>query len=199
MVKYKDKCIFEYGDVSTCSFHATKVFHTGEGGAIFCKDDDLFQKIYFSHNFGHDGPLNFHGLGINAKISEIQAAMGLTVLPFMSAILKSRKSIVKYYDENIDFSRVQKMKMRQDLDWNFSYYPILFENEESLLFAQNLLNQNNIQPRRYFFPSLNTLPYVKKQDMPISETISSRILCLPLYFDLSKDSQKLIIKLLNSL
>ena len=198
-VKYKDKCIFEYGDVSTCSFHATKVFHTGEGGAIFCKDDDLFQKIYFSHNFGHDGPLNFHGLGINAKISEIQAAMGLTVLPFMSAILKSRKSIVKYYDENIDFSRVQKMKMRQDLDWNFSYYPILFENEESLLFAQNLLNQNNIQPRRYFFPSLNTLPYVKKQDMPISETISSRILCLPLYFDLSKDSQKLIIKLLNSL
>ncbi|MFY8213233.1 MAG: DegT/DnrJ/EryC1/StrS family aminotransferase, partial [Flavobacterium sp.] len=78
-VTYKGKSIFEYGDVSTCSFHATKLFHTGEGGALFTKDPVLFQQCFYSHNFGHNGPLAFHGLGINGKISELQAAMGLTV------------------------------------------------------------------------------------------------------------------------
>ena len=67
-VKYKGKSIFEYGDVSTCSFHATKLFHTGEGGALFCKDPHLFHQLFYSHNFGHNGPLEFHGLGINGKI-----------------------------------------------------------------------------------------------------------------------------------
>ena len=90
-VEYKNKSIFEYGDVITCSFHATKLFHTGEGGAIFCKNKNLRKKIYYSHNFGHNGPLKFHGLGINGKISELQAAMGLSVLPYIDEILESRK------------------------------------------------------------------------------------------------------------
>ena len=85
-VKYKGKSIFSYGDVSTCSFHATKLFHTGEGGAIFCNDPELRHKIYYSHNFGHNGPVEFFGLGINGKISELQAAMGLSVLKYMPKI-----------------------------------------------------------------------------------------------------------------
>src|SRR5690606_26397543 len=68
-VKYQGNSIFNYGDVSTCSFHATKLFHTGEGGAIFCKDEKLNQKLFYSHNFGHSGPTDFKGLGINAKMS----------------------------------------------------------------------------------------------------------------------------------
>jgi dTDP-4-amino-4,6-dideoxygalactose transaminase len=102
-VQYKGKSIFEYGDVSTCSFHATKLFHTGEGGAVFCKDPDLFQKFFYSHNFGHNGPLDFHGLGINAKVSELQAAMGLAVLPYMEHILSERKKVVDLYDKTLDF------------------------------------------------------------------------------------------------
>jgi dTDP-4-amino-4,6-dideoxygalactose transaminase len=90
-VEYKGKSIFEYGDVSTCSFHATKLFHTAEGGAMFANDKELQHKLFYSHNFGHDGPLDFHGLGINAKISELQAAMGLSVLPHMQEILDARK------------------------------------------------------------------------------------------------------------
>src|SRR5678815_4165971 len=78
-VHYKGKTIFNYGDISTCSFHATKLFHTGEGGAVFCSDDALQQKIYYSHNFGHKGKLEFHGLGINGKMSELQAALGLAL------------------------------------------------------------------------------------------------------------------------
>jgi dTDP-4-amino-4,6-dideoxygalactose transaminase len=198
-VKYKGKSIFEFGDISTCSFHATKVFHTAEGGALFCKDDALFHKIYYSHNFGHDGPLSFHGLGINAKISELSAAMGLSVLPYMNEIFESRKSIVNYYDQNLLFSKFKNLKLRHDLTWNYSYYPIVFNNENDLLLSQKLLNENNIQPRRYFYPSLNTLPYVINSEMPISESISKRILCLPLFFDLSRSSQDVIIKILNNL
>ena len=90
-VKYKGESVFNYGDISTCSFHATKLFHTGEGGALFCSEESLRDKMFYSHNFGHNGPLDFHGLGINGKISELQAAMGLSVLPYMEEILKGRK------------------------------------------------------------------------------------------------------------
>ena len=102
-VTYNDKSIFEYGDVSTCSFHATKLFHTGEGGALFAKNPDLQHQLFYSHNFGHDGPLAFHGLGINAKISELQAAMGLAVFPNMDLILAERKIVVDYYNQNLNF------------------------------------------------------------------------------------------------
>src|SRR5690554_1140381 len=88
-VKYNGKSVFEYGDVSTCSFHATKLFHTGEGGAMFSSNAELQHKLFYSHNFGHNGPLDFHGLGINAKISELQASMGLAVIKYMDVILES--------------------------------------------------------------------------------------------------------------
>jgi dTDP-4-amino-4,6-dideoxygalactose transaminase len=180
-VSYKGKSIFEYGDVTTCSFHATKLFHTGEGGAIFCKDPALFHQLYYSHNFGHDGPLAFHGLGINGKMSELQAAMGLAVLPHMSEILSERRRIVDVYDNSLDFSRLQKLKIRKNTLWNFSYYPVIFENEEDLLFVEANLKKENVVSRRYFYPSLNTLPYLNKQDVYISDSIATRILCLPLY------------------
>lgn len=196
-VKYKGKSIFEYGDVSTCSFHATKLFHTGEGGAVFCKDPELFHKIYYSHNFGHNGPLDFHGLGINAKISELQAAMGLAVLPYMERILEERNRIVDAYNHNIDFSLIKKLLIRSTTDWNFSYYPIVFESEQKLLDVLQRLNENNIFPRRYFYPSLHNLPYVKPQNMPVSGNIAKRILCLPLFVGLDSKQIELICKIIN--
>jgi dTDP-4-amino-4,6-dideoxygalactose transaminase len=191
-VNYKGKSIFEYGDISTCSFHATKIFHTGEGGAIFCKDDTLRHKIFYSHNFGHNGPLDFHGLGINGKISELQAAMGLSVLPHIAEIFIGRKQVVDFYDENLDFTKIQKLKLRDGTEWNNSYYPVIFESEQKLLEVQKVLNENKIFPRRYFYPSLNTVQFVNKSDMPISESIASRILCLPLYVDLQLDQLEFI-------
>lgn len=183
-VRYKGKSIFEYGDVSTCSFHATKLFHTGEGGAVFCKDPELFQHIYYSHNFGHNGPLDFHGLGINAKISELQAAMGLAVYPHITAIIEGRKNAVETYHKLLNQENIKILKIRENTDWNYSYFPVLFENESLLLEAENLLKANDILPRRYFYPSLNTVPYVNSKTMPISEDIAKRILCLPLYYNL---------------
>lgn len=198
-VKYKGKSIFEYGDVSTCSFHATKLFHTGEGGAIFTNDNDLFDKIFYSHNFGHDGPTDFHGLGINAKLSELHAAMGLSVLPFMESIASKRKDTYNYYNANLNFNLFQKLIHREDADWNYSYYPIIFETEDKLLKAEGNLVQSGIIPRRYFNPSLNTINYVSSVKMPVSENIANTVLCLPFHHDLKAETLEKIIKLINSL
>ena len=198
VVTYQGKSIFEYGDISTCSFHATKLFHTGEGGALFTKDPELFHQCFYSHNFGHDGPLAFHGLGINGKISELQAAMGLSVLPYMSDILQARAEVVDLYDSLLDFDKVQKMKLREHSQWNYSYYPILFKEEVTLLKIQKELNEAQIFPRRYFYPSLNTVPFVSQQKMDISENLSSNIICLPLYIGIEKNIIKKIVKFIDN-
>ena len=195
-VTYKGKSIFEYGDISTCSFHATKLFHTGEGGAIFCRDQTLQQRIYYSHNFGHSGPHDFFGLGINAKISELQAAMGLAVLPHMEEILKARIQVVAYYDNHLDFTTLKKYTIREETAWNYSYYPVIFPSEEQLLNVLELLNKASIFPRRYFYPSLNTIEYTHGAEMPISQDTAGRILCLPLYLGIDeKIVSEIIIKI----
>jgi len=196
-VTYKGKSIFEYGDISTCSFHATKLFHAGEGGALFTKDIELFHKCFYSHAFGHLGPIDYYGVGINAKLSELQAAMGLALLPKMEFILQNRKKIVEYYLNNLNFEKVQKLHIAEKTIWNYSYFPVIFKTEAILLEAQNILNQNNIFPRRYFYPSLNKIEYTKGKKMPISESISERILCLPLYVGLSYKELKIIVDLIN--
>ena len=196
-VKFNKISIFKFGDMSTCSFHATKLFHTGEGGAMFCNDNKLFQKLFYSHNFGHNGPLEFHGLGINAKISELQSALGLAVLPHMNYIIEERKIVVDYYNNNLNLNKLQSLKIRENSEWNYSYYPVIFENEVILLQTLKALNEKQIYPRRYFYPSLNTIPYVQGKEMPISESIASRIICLPLYVGLKTQDLKKIVKIIN--
>lgn len=197
-VKYKNESLFGYGDVSTCSFHATKLFHTGEGGAVFCKDETLMHKIFYSHNFGHDGPLSFFGLGVNGKISELQAAMGLAVFPHIEEIIHARKTVVDFYNSQLNWVRIMKIKIRENTLWNYSYYPIVFESEDLLLLVQKKLNELDIFPRRYFYPSLNTIKYTNGKSMPISESISSRVLCLPLYVGLTHEQLLLISTTINS-
>lgn len=199
-VTYNGKSIFEYGDISTCSFHATKIFHTGEGGALFCKDEQLFFKLFNSHNFGHNGPEDFHGLGINAKMSELNAAMGLAVLPHFGRISKQRGNVVKLYNKHITTQKVTKIVLRNNTIWNNSYYPIIFKNEDTLLKAVAALNENNIFPRRYFYPSLNKLPYLtEKSTQKVSEEISSRILCLPIYHNLEENTVLEISQTINKI
>lgn len=197
-VEYQKKSIFDYGDISTCSFHATKLFHTGEGGAMFANDIDLQHKLFYSHNFGHNGSLAFHGLGINGKISELQAAMGLAVLPHMNQIIQERKKVVDFYNIYLCFSNFKKLKIRENTNWNYSYYPIIFKTEEKLLEVQKKLNDNEIFPRRYFYPSLNTVEYINGKQMPIAESVASRILCLPLYSGINKEELEQIVLLINS-
>jgi len=195
-VTHNGKSIFDYGDVSTCSFHATKLFHTGEGGALFCNDSGLYHQMYFSHNFGHNGPLAFHGLGINGKTSELQAAMGLAVLPYIDDIIHSRKETVEFYNDNLH-PVLQRLKIRENTHWNYSYYPVLLQSEEQLLKVQKALNDAEIFPRRYFYPSLNTIQYTKGPVMPISEDVASRVMCLPLYAGLVGSELEEIVTIIN--
>jgi dTDP-4-amino-4,6-dideoxygalactose transaminase len=198
-VSYKGKSIFEYGDISTCSFHATKLFHTGEGGALFTNSLELYEQLFSYHNFGHDGPYHFKSIGINAKMSELQGAMGLAVLPHMEAILTQRKKVTDYYNKYLDFSKVKPLKLRATTSWNYSYYPVIFNSEAELLQAEKALNKYKIYPRRYFYPSLNTIEYATGASMSISEAIASRIMCLPLYVGLKTLELEKIIALINKL
>uniref|UniRef100_UPI0039A47E1A DegT/DnrJ/EryC1/StrS family aminotransferase n=1 Tax=Ornithobacterium rhinotracheale TaxID=28251 RepID=UPI0039A47E1A len=197
-VKYKEKSIFEYGDVSTCSFHATKIFHTGEGGCLVAKDKALFERLYYMHNFGHKTPTSFYDKGINAKMSELQAAMGLAVFDHLGEIFENRRKAVALYDSLLlHTNNLKTFKVRASTEWNYHYYPIILDTENHLLDKIKALNEKGIYPRRYFYPSLNSLNYVIKQSCPISESISSRILCLPLSADISADEIELICNVLN--
>jgi dTDP-4-amino-4,6-dideoxygalactose transaminase len=196
-VTYKGKSIFEYGDISTCSFHATKLFHTGEGGALFTKDPELFHKCFYSHTFGHLGPLDYHGVGINGKISELQAAMGLTVLPHMELIIEERKKVVDFYLTNLNFGKIRSFQLEENTNWNYSYYPLIFESEDILIQVQQILNSKDIYPRRYFYPSLNKIEYTNGDKMPFSESIAERIICLPLYLGLTEKDLEEIVNLIN--
>lgn len=197
-VKYNGKSIFDYGDISTCSFHATKLFHTGEGGAAFVNKTDLYDSVFQMHNFGHDGPYDYALAGINGKISELNAAMGHAVLDDFNLILNRRKEVCDLYNNHLKFSTYKRIKIRNNTDWNFSYYPIVFQDEKRLLKVVDVLNNNDIYPRRYFYPSINTIPFIKSNTVnPISEDISKRILCLPIYHTLTVESQLRTIELIN--
>jgi dTDP-4-amino-4,6-dideoxygalactose transaminase len=197
-VKYKGQSIFNYGDVSTCSFHATKLFHTGEGGALFCQNEATKQEMWFRHNFGHDGPENYHGLGINAKMSELQAAMGISILPYMEYIISERKKVSDLYDKHLDTKQVILLKYRDDTQRNYAYYPVIFKSQTQLLELMKRLAAQDIYPRRYFYPSLEDLPYLDSKNCPIAKDIASRVLCLPLYVGLETEQQMKIIECINN-
>ena len=183
-VKYKGKSIFNYGTVSTCSFHATKVFHTIEGGAVMTNDHKLADKIRGIRSFGHKND-DYFDIGINGKNSEFHAAMGLVNFGHFSTINKHREISSSLYDSLLK-EPIIKYKYNAELDRNFSYYPIMFTSEELLLKVTEKLNNYQIYPRRYFYPSLNNLPTVTGNMCLNSEDISKRILCLPLSADITE-------------
>jgi len=195
-VRYRGKSIFNYGDISTCSFHATKLFHTGEGGAIFCKDKELHQKLFYHHNFGHKDNESFYGIGINAKMSELQAAMGLAVFPYMKDILQNRKKTINLYKKFLP--ELQQQKIREHTNWNSAYFPVVFKSEVQLLKVISKLNEKDVFPRRYFYPSLDALPYIDNQYCKISNDIASRILCLPLFYKIEDTTIKTICTTINT-
>lgn len=193
--KYNGKSLLSYGDVSTCSFHATKLFHTIEGGACIVKDDSVSSKLELQKRFGHQGDEHIR-LGINAKQSEFHAAMGLANFPYIKDIIADRKRVSDTYDQLLS-GVVGRPKAQNNLEYNYAYYPVVFKNEQELKAVFAALNKQDIFPRRYFYPSLNKLPYVARQSCPVSEDISSRIACLPLYVGLEDKNIQIIAKIIR--
>lgn len=194
--KYKGQSIFKFGDISIASFHATKLYHTIEGGAIFSSDPEIMRKVNSMRNFGHAGTDKFDGLGINGKNSEVHAAMGLVNLKFVNSILSRRKELSHYYDFALNNLTVVKLRIQKDAEFNFAYYPVIFLSENQLLKCIGALNDADIYPRRYFYPDLTALPYVSQSNLPISQNASRCVLCLPLYHTLQFSEIDRIAKLL---
>ncbi len=199
-VNYKGKSIAGLGDISTFSFHATKIFHTIEGGAIIVKDKATYDRAKLLINFGIPGYDQISELGINAKMNEFQAAMGLCILDEIDNIIESRKVVSdRYTDALSPINSLTLQHFNANATNNYAYFPVVFQSENILLNVIKELNRFEISPRRYFYPSLEKLNYVKPQVMPIADSISRRVLCLPLFGELEWGVQKKIIEIVKGL
>jgi dTDP-4-amino-4,6-dideoxygalactose transaminase len=198
-VNYKGKCLFDYGNISTTSFHATKMLNTAEGGACFTQDNEMYEKLKRIRFFGFNSEKEVVEDGSNFKMTEVHAAVGLANLTILQKALNDRKEKYFLYIELLSINPNFKFQ-KINHDSNYSYFPLIFRTEEALLKAEKALQAENIFPRRYFYPSVNTFSQIVQYTaMPQSEDISKRILCLPLYYTLSKQSIHDISKIITDI
>lgn len=196
-VTVNNRSVFDYGDISICSLHATKLYHSIEGGLIFTKDPKTLKKLAFMRNFGFNGPSAFAELGINGKNSEFHAAMGIVNLDYIDVIHHNRKNITERYDYMLAGLKARKPKWHKQSFNNYAYYPVIFEDEKLMLRCIEELQLHEIFTRRYFYPLLsNTLPYLENDVLEVAEKVSKNVLCLPLYHDLTIEEVDLISRLL---
>ncbi|SDU08231.1 DegT/DnrJ/EryC1/StrS family aminotransferase [Halopseudomonas salegens] len=196
-VNYKGKSLLEHGDASTLSFHATKLFHTGEGGAIVFKRKEDLDRAKKMINFGITGPETIEELGINAKMNELQAAMGLCVLDEMEGNMNARAEIWANYERKLAGS-VQFQKISENISYNSAYFPVVLDTEQKAIEIEKKLKEIGVWARRYFYPSLETVRFLNGQNQqPVSHDIASRILCLPIYCTLAISDQDKISKIVK--
>lgn len=191
-VTYRGSSLLDNGDISTCSFHATKLLHTIEGGAVIAKSKQISERIELIKRFGHNYDDHIT-LGINGKVSEFHAAMGLCNMKYIDEIIQEREDLAHYYDFLLENKFGVPYRGGDETKSNYSYYPVVFETENKLLHCLEKLALLDIYPRRYFYPSLNKLPYITNAaDCPVAQSISTRIACMPLYPGLSRKVIKTI-------
>jgi dTDP-4-amino-4,6-dideoxygalactose transaminase len=196
-VEINGRSVFEYGDISICSLHATKLYHSIEGGLVVTKEATLLKKLAYMRNFGFDGPEAFAELGINGKNSEFHAAMGLANLKYANAIIEKRKELTECYYEKMANVKGFFPAWNKNATNNYAYLPVIFETEALLKKVFAILNLHEIGVRRYFYPSLATaLPYLPDVKMDVADDIASRVLCLPLFYELSFEEIDLIARLI---
>lgn len=194
-VKLNGESLLVHGDCSILSFHATKLFHTVEGGAVVCRDTDIAKRVFLMSKFGHIGEDEYIDIGINAKMSELHAAMGLTLLPMLPEIIESRRQCSAWYDEFLAGAALQRPEVIEGLEYNYAYYPVVFQTHKAMMNARQSLQNLGVFPRRYFYPSLNTLPFLRntpQYSCPVSESLAMRVLSLPMYTTLSRQDIQMI-------
>jgi dTDP-4-amino-4,6-dideoxygalactose transaminase len=180
------KSALEYGDISATSLHATKLINTGEGGGCIASNDELHNKLKRIRFFGHNFEDYVIEDGFNGKMTEIHAALGLANIKYYDEILVDRKRKYLLYKEILQSDKTLSFQKNKNGQSNYAYFPVILESEKKLLKTEKKLQENNIFPRRYFYPSVNTYTkVVDYQPTPISEDISKRIFCLPLYWKLT--------------
>lgn len=189
--------VLNFGDLSVLSFHATKVFTTFEGGAIICHDETTKKRIDFLKNFGFAGETTVVAPGINAKMSEFQAALGILQLKYIDESIQKRKEIVEYYRQHLrGLPGISFFEDMPDVRHNYQYFPIVIDKN---LFGKSrddvylALKKQNIFSRRYFYPLISQFPTYRGLEsaqpgiLHVAEDITEKILCLPIYPDLDLD------------
>jgi dTDP-4-amino-4,6-dideoxygalactose transaminase len=183
---YRGEPVLNRGDISTTSFHATKMLNTSEGGGCFTKDPETFRRLQMIRFFGYNSEKDIEIKGLNGKMTEVNAAIGLANLKYLPQALTDRKTKYNLYKQTLSCN--EKLRFQKiDKGCNCSYFPLVFRNEATLHKVEKALAAEKVFARQYFHPSLNT--YTKLVDyvsMPESESLADRILCLPLYFKLSQ-------------
>lgn len=177
-VKHRGSDLSQFGDITTHSYHATKIYNSGEGGSIITKDPDLAKRIERLRFFGHNEKKDIVHEGTNAKMHEISASIGLANLEMLDKTIAHRRSITDLYKLNLVGKPVRFQRINPD-SYNYSYFPVIFETEAICLAVYTAIDSINIMPRRYFYPSVNEFEIFEKHSCPISEDISRRVLCLP--------------------
>ena len=196
-VEVNGKSIFEYGDISTCSLHATKLYHSVEGGFVVTQNAGLLKKLASIRNFGISGFDTFDELGLNGKNSEFHAAMGLANLKYIENIIAQRQALTNRYDQQLQNLKAYRPKWHRDSANNGAYYPLVFESEELMLKIVDHLKAHEIGTRRYFYPSLaSALPYLEPIALKVTDEVSKNVLCLPLFYDLTMEEVDMICRLI---
>ena len=195
-VRINGKSIYQYGDMSTASFHATKLFHTIEGGAVITENSELSERLFLCKAFGHRAE-EYYEVGINGKNSEFHAAMGLCNLPMVDEFIRQRKVIFELYLELLFGLPLRTLQIGTEITYNYAYFPVIFNTHSEMLRVKEALEREQIFPRRYFYPSLNRLPYHQGEACPVSEEISSKVLCLPFYHQLEQEDVKKIASIIR--
>ncbi len=203
-IEYNGKGIGDYGDVSMFSFHATKVFHTIEGGGLTFKDSSLTEKIKQQRNFGIEGE-NLACFGTNAKMNEFQSAMGVCNLRHIDNELELRKKVFERYNEKL--SNIDGLKLLSSdkiIKQNYAYYPILVDKQKFGINRDELMDKlakNDICARKYFYPLVSeNFEFTNDQTLktPNAKYFSRNVLCLPLYASLSLDDVDKICNVIKS-
>lgn len=195
--RLQGRSILNFGDVSTTSYHATKIFHTVEGGSMHARDPELHKRLVLLRTMGQFGE-EFFIPGMNAKNSEMHAAMGVANLKYYDEIMAARKHQWQLYFKLLKDSPLQLAHVPEGIEYNHSYFPVVFRSEEELERKRKFLNDLNVFPRRYFRPACTQLPYVKQAGTcPISERLANSVMCLPMYHGLEDASIERIADMLK--
>ena len=205
-VRLNGQSILNFGDLSVLSFHATKVFTTFEGGAIIARDETTKKRIDFLKNFGFAGETTVVAPGINAKMNEFQAALGILQLKYIEEAIEKRKKVAEAYKERL--YNIKGLRLLNDIEGvkhSYSYFPILIDEEEFGLSRDEVyhrLKKNNVHVRRYFYPLISQFPSykglesAKASNLPVAEEITKKVLCLPIYPELCNRDIDFIVRII---
>ena len=207
-INYKNNSILNFGDLSILSFHATKVFNTMEGGAIVCHDKKTKHRIDYLKNFGFAGETKVMAPGINSKMNEMQAALGLVQLKHFNENIQKREAIAESYRKGFETIKgISCLPVPQDTDSNYAYFPIFIDEEEYGISRDELyekLKQNKIYGRRYFYPLISTFSMYKELDsasqdnLTVANKMANQVICLPIYPELEMSNVEFILNLIKS-